>query len=177
MIGTRASLGVGPSTEVLLYVICSPVAKYYSSGAKPISLLCNSKEKIRAWPGGTGDCKFGSNYGPCVEKQIKAAQKGYQQVLWVFEREDDEALITEVGMMNAFFAFQMQDGGESRVSNGKSLRMLTDFFDFDDSQLLNWSLHHSRVSSFPVSLGIRSSPSHVNTNPVSSSSQTSNRLD
>ena len=135
MIGTRASLGVGPSTEVLLYVMyahlfplpkseltretssCSPVAKYYASGAKPISLLCNSKEKIRAWPGGTGDCKFGSNYGPVVEKQIEAAQRGYQQVLWIFEGEKEDALVTEVGMQNAFFAFKLQDGGESSSSN------------------------------------------------------------
>ncbi|GAA5928014.1 uncharacterized protein JCM15063_006058 [Sporobolomyces koalae] len=106
MIGTRASLGVGPSTEVLLFVICSPVAKYYSSGAKPISLLCSSRS-VRAWPGGTGDCKFGSNYGPCVAPQIEAAQQGYQQVLWVFG-EDDEW--TEVGMMNAFVVLRLPDG-------------------------------------------------------------------
>ncbi|GAA6008865.1 hypothetical protein JCM11491_003811 [Sporobolomyces phaffii] len=107
MIGTRASLGVGPSTEVLLYVICSPVAKYYASGAKPISLLCSEKS-IRAWPRGTGDCKFGSNYGPCVAPQIDAAKRGYQQVLWVFGPDDE---LTEVGMMNCFVVFQLADGG------------------------------------------------------------------
>ncbi|GAA6060905.1 hypothetical protein JCM10212_003939 [Sporobolomyces blumeae] len=106
MIGTRASLGVGPSSEVLLFVICSPVAKYYSSGAKPIALLASSKT-VRAWPGGFGDCKFGSNYGPCVSPQIEAAQKGYQQILWVFGPDDE---LTEVGMMNCFVVFRLEDG-------------------------------------------------------------------
>ncbi|GAA5968289.1 hypothetical protein JCM3765_000382 [Sporobolomyces pararoseus] len=120
MIGTRASLGVGPSTEVLLFVICSPVAKYYASGAKPVSLLCSEKS-VRAWPKGTGDCKFGSNYGPCVSSQLEAAQQGYQQVLWIFGEEDE---LTEVGMMNCFVVFQKPDGSvelatpslESRLS-------------------------------------------------------------
>ncbi|GAA5906656.1 hypothetical protein JCM6882_008086 [Rhodosporidiobolus microsporus] len=104
MIGTRASLGVGPSTEILLYVIMSPVAKYYASGAKPVSLLCSSAD-VRAWPGGTGSYKFGSNYGPCVAPQMEAAQQGYQQVLWIYED-----YLTEVGMMNAFCAFSRDDG-------------------------------------------------------------------
>ncbi|GAA5883232.1 hypothetical protein JCM16303_007320 [Sporobolomyces ruberrimus] len=125
MIGTRASLGVGPSTEVLLYVICSPVARYYSSGAKPISLLCSSKS-VRAWPKGTGDCKFGSNYGPCVAPQIEAAQKGYQQVLWVFGEEEE---LTEVGMMNCFPVFKLEDGSielaTPSLENGLSLPGVT----------------------------------------------------
>ncbi|BGP15007.1 hypothetical protein JCM10213_002849 [Rhodosporidiobolus nylandii] len=104
MIGTRASLGVGPSTEVLLYVIMSPVAKYYASGAKPVSLLA-STDDVRAWPGGTGGYKFGANYGPCVAPQMEAAQKGYQQILWLYQDE-----LTEVGMMNAICVFQREDG-------------------------------------------------------------------
>ncbi|GAA6005063.1 hypothetical protein JCM10207_008499 [Rhodosporidiobolus poonsookiae] len=104
MIGTRASLGVGPSTEVLLYVILSPVAKYYASGAKPISLLCSTRD-VRAWPGGTGSFKFGSNYGPAVSAQMEAAKKGYQQVFWLFGDR-----CTEVGMMNALIALQRPDG-------------------------------------------------------------------
>ncbi|GAA5825684.1 hypothetical protein JCM3770_002797 [Rhodotorula araucariae] len=106
MIGTRASLGVGPSTEILLFVIMSPVAKYYASGAKPVSLLASTKD-VRAWPGGSGAFKLGANYGPCVAPQLEAAQQGYQQVLWVLG-EDDE--VTEVGMMNAWGAKKTADG-------------------------------------------------------------------
>lgn len=61
MIGTRASLGVGPSDEILLFVIASPVGPYYASGWKPISLLSSTKD-VRAWPGGTGSHKLGANY-------------------------------------------------------------------------------------------------------------------
>ncbi|GAA5971922.1 hypothetical protein JCM11641_001570 [Rhodosporidiobolus odoratus] len=104
MIGTRAALGVGPSTQILLYVIASPVAKYYSAGAKPVSLLASTTD-VRAWPGGTGSYKFGSNYGPCVAPQMEAAQKGYQQILWCHNDE-----LTEVGMMNALCAFSRPDG-------------------------------------------------------------------
>ncbi|GAA5841192.1 hypothetical protein JCM9279_000572 [Rhodotorula babjevae] len=106
MIGTRASLGVGPSTEILLFVIMSPVAKYYASGAKPVSLLASTKD-VRAWPGGSGAYKLGANYAPCVAPQLEAAQQGYQQVLWVLGEEDE---VTEVGMMNFFGAKQLSDG-------------------------------------------------------------------
>ncbi|GAA6009044.1 uncharacterized protein JCM10292_002463 [Rhodotorula paludigena] len=106
MIGTRASLGVGPSTEVLLFVILSPVAKYYASGAKPVSLLGSTKD-VRAWPKGTGSYKFGLNYGACVQPQLEAAQQGYQQVLWLYG-DDDE--VTEVGMMNFWGAKKGANG-------------------------------------------------------------------
>jgi hypothetical protein len=56
MIGTQAALGVGASTDVLLFVICSPVGPYYKTGFKPVSLLATTKD-VRAWPGGTGGYK------------------------------------------------------------------------------------------------------------------------
>lgn len=58
MIGTQASLGVGPSADVLLFVIMSPVGPYYPTGFKPIKLLATTKD-VRAWPGGTGGFKLG----------------------------------------------------------------------------------------------------------------------
>ena len=57
MIGTQASLGVGASSECLLYVITSPVGPYFPSGFKPIRLMA-STEYVRAWPGGTGGHKL-----------------------------------------------------------------------------------------------------------------------
>ncbi|CEQ40495.1 SPOSA6832_02124 [Sporobolomyces salmonicolor] len=140
MIGTRASLGVGPSTEILLYVICSPVGNYFGKGAKPVSLFA-STQNVRAWPGeqennwvspartstnamvsllsfsplagGTGAYKFGLNYGATTSPQLEAAQAGYQQILWLFG-EDHE--ITEAGTMNAFIAFSQNDGSVTRDS-------------------------------------------------------------
>ena len=34
MIGTQAGLGVGPSSDILLFVICSPVGPYYKTGVR-----------------------------------------------------------------------------------------------------------------------------------------------
>ncbi|KAK4055523.1 branched-chain-amino-acid transaminase bat2 [Microbotryomycetes sp. JL201] len=106
LIGTRASLGVGPSDEVLLFVIMSPVGKYYPTGAKPVSLLASSRD-VRAWPGGCGTYKFGANYAPTVQVQQQAAALGYNQILWLFGPEHE---ITEVGMMNCFVVKRRPDG-------------------------------------------------------------------
>lgn len=108
MIGTQVGLGVGPSTDVMLYVICSPVGPYYKTGFKPVSLLA-STEYVRAWPGGTGAFKLGANYAPGIVPQVKASRDGYQQILWLF---GDEHQLTEVGTMNLFLAIEQDDGSQ-----------------------------------------------------------------
>lgn len=75
----------------------SPVGPYYKSGFKPIRLQ-SENSYVRAWPGGTGNSKVGGNYAPAMKPAAEAAQRGYEQVLWLL---DDE--ITEVGAMNVFF--------------------------------------------------------------------------
>lgn len=55
----QPSLGVDQSAEALLYVIASPVGPYFPTGMKPVSLLADPKY-VRAWPGGSGNCKLGS---------------------------------------------------------------------------------------------------------------------
>ncbi|WFC98618.1 branched-chain-amino-acid transaminase [Malassezia yamatoensis] len=105
LIGTQASLGVGATTEALLFVIMSPVGPYYSSGVKPVALEANP-DRVRAWPGGTGDAKIGANYGPCILPQREAAKKGYQQNLWLF---GDEHYLTEVGTMNLFVVLKLDN--------------------------------------------------------------------
>ena len=52
----QASLGVGPSNRAQMFVVLSPVGPYYPEGFKPVKLMADEKH-IRAWPGGTGDCK------------------------------------------------------------------------------------------------------------------------
>lgn len=54
----QPTLGVKKPRKALLFVILSPVGSYFSTGAKPVSLWADSKY-IRAWRGGTGDCKMG----------------------------------------------------------------------------------------------------------------------
>lgn len=87
----------------------SPVGRYYASGAKPISLQASTKE-VRAWPGGAGAYKFGSNYGPCINPQLKAAAAGFQQILWLLPTASGEEQLLEVGMMNLFVAIKRPAG-------------------------------------------------------------------
>lgn len=112
MIGTTASLGVGVPDRALIYVIASPVGPYYSLGFKPV-LLEATDYAVRAWPGGCGNRKLGANYAPCIKPQLDAANKGYQQNLWLF---GDEGYVTEVGTMNAFFVFETEDGKKELVT-------------------------------------------------------------
>merc|ERR1712008_228896 len=65
MIGTEPTLGIGPSSEVELFVILSPVGPYFSSGFEPVNLLADPNF-VRSWPGGSGYSKMGSNYAPTI---------------------------------------------------------------------------------------------------------------
>ncbi|KAJ7417279.1 Branched-chain-amino-acid aminotransferase [Willisornis vidua] len=107
LIGTEPSLGVKKPTKALLYVILSPVGPYFASGSfNPISLWADPKY-VRAWKGGTGDCKVGGNYGSAIYAQQEALEFGCQQVLWLYG-EDHQ--ITEVGTMNLFLYWINEDG-------------------------------------------------------------------
>ncbi|XP_029456011.1 branched-chain-amino-acid aminotransferase, cytosolic isoform X2 [Rhinatrema bivittatum] len=108
-IGTEPSLGVKKSSKALLYVILSPVGPYFSSGSfNPVSLWANPKF-VRAWKGGTGDCKMGANYGASIFAQYEAVDAGCQQVLWLY---GDDHQITEVGTMNLFLYWMNENGDE-----------------------------------------------------------------
>nr|XP_023672487.1 branched-chain-amino-acid aminotransferase, cytosolic isoform X1 [Paramormyrops kingsleyae] len=107
-IGTESSLGVKKPTSALLFVILSPVGSYFSTGIKPVSLWADTKY-VRAWKGGTGDCKLGGNYGATIYAQYEAADLGCQQVLWLY---GDDLQITEVGTMNIFIYWTNEDGEE-----------------------------------------------------------------
>lgn len=107
MIGIDATLGVSPCEEVLLFVVAGPVGPYFGTGAlKPVSLLADPKY-VRAWPGGSGDRKLGSNYAPTLAVQREANKQGYQQVLWLYGAERE---LTEVGTMNIFVLVKREDG-------------------------------------------------------------------
>lgn len=62
----------------------------------------------RAWPGGVGNRKMGSNYAPTINVQKEAAARGLQQVLWLYG-EDHQ--LTEVGTMNIFMFYVNDQGG------------------------------------------------------------------
>lgn len=106
MIGTQQTLGVGPPRSALLFVIASPVGPYYPTGFKAVSLEATDYA-VRAWPGGVGDKKLGSNYAPCIVPQMAAASRGFHQNLWLFGEEE---YVTEVGTMNLFAAIKDRNG-------------------------------------------------------------------
>lgn len=111
MIGTQATLGVGPPGSALLYVICCPVGPYYPTGFKAVTLEATDYA-IRAWPGGVGDKKLGANYAPCILPQLEAAKRGCHQNLWLF---GDENYVTEVGTMNFFVAIKDKATGQPEL--------------------------------------------------------------
>ena len=76
MIGTEPTLGVAPAGEARLFVLLCPVGPYYSTGFKPVSLLADP-QYVRAWPGGCGFTKMGSNYAPTLWTQVPTVYFGF----------------------------------------------------------------------------------------------------
>lgn len=111
-ISTHPFLGVGAPKNSRLYVILSPVGPYYPTGFKPVSLYADN-QNVRAWPGGVGFTKCGGNYAPTINPQSEAAQKGFQQVLWLYGENDE---VTEVGTMNMFTLWVNEDGEKELVT-------------------------------------------------------------
>lgn len=108
MISTSASLGVHVPKSAKFFVIASPVGPYYKTGFKPVSLFADDLN-IRAWPGGTGSYKLGSNYAGTILPALEAARRGYSQILWLFNGE-----LNEVGTMNVF-VFWINKQGEKEL--------------------------------------------------------------
>ncbi|KAH9518806.1 branched-chain-amino-acid aminotransferase, partial [Bulinus truncatus] len=112
-IGTEPALGVTASNMAKLFVITGPVGPYFPTGLKPVSLLADPKY-VRAWPGGCGGYKMGSNYAPTVAIQSLAVNKfGCQQVLWLY---GDDHQMTEVGTMNLFVYWINESGEEELIT-------------------------------------------------------------
>ncbi|CAF4134665.1 unnamed protein product, partial [Rotaria sordida] len=111
-IGTEPTLGVGASNESLLFVVTGPVGPYFPTGFKPVSLLADTFH-CRAFPGGVGAYKAGSNYGPTIYVNQLAHSKGCQQVLWLYGNKQH---ITEVGTMNVFIYLKNKKGSNELVT-------------------------------------------------------------
>ena len=112
-IGSEPTLGVSSAKESILFVILSPVGSYFKNDQnklEPVTLFADEKV-VRAWPGGCGDNKLGSNYGPTIKIQQNAMQQGCHQVLWLFG-EDQQ--LTEVGTMN-IFVYLINEAGEKEL--------------------------------------------------------------
>ncbi|KAK2712543.1 branched-chain-amino-acid aminotransferase, cytosolic-like [Artemia franciscana] len=111
-IGTEPALGVVSPSSALLFVVLCPVGPYFASGQKPVSLLADPSY-VRAWPGGCGAMKMGSNYAPTIRIQKVAEQSGHQQVLWLY---GDDHQLTEAGTMNIFVFLKNKNGEKELVT-------------------------------------------------------------
>lgn len=102
MIATEAMLSVHPADQYLFYIILSPVGSYYKGGLAPVKIWI-SDFYVRAAEGGTGEAKTGGNYSASLYPAQQAAEKGYDQVLWLDAKE--KRYVEEVGSMNMLFVY------------------------------------------------------------------------
>ena len=109
---TTPWLGLTQCSEAMILVLMSPVGPYFKSGFVPIKLSVDAKY-IRAWPGGTGNIKYGGNYGSTVISQKEAASGGASQSLYVY---DVDEFVTEAGTMNIFFLWTNEEGVKELVT-------------------------------------------------------------
>lgn len=54
--------------SALLFAILSPVSAYYKTGGDGAVSIYADPNVVRAFPGGVGNRKVGSNYGPTIGK-------------------------------------------------------------------------------------------------------------
>jgi branched-chain amino acid aminotransferase len=103
MYASEMFLGVKPSAEYLYVVIASPVGSYFKGGVKPVDVWV-SQDYTRAAPGGTGAAKCGGNYAASLVAQAQAAERGFEQVVFLDALE--RRYIDEMTGMNVFFVYE-----------------------------------------------------------------------
>ncbi|XP_026326515.1 branched-chain-amino-acid aminotransferase, cytosolic [Hyposmocoma kahamanoa] len=112
LIATEPSFGIMAPDTALLFVILSPVSSYYKTGADGAVSIYADPNVVRAFPGGVGNRKVGSNYGPTINTTAMASKLGHHQVLWLFGPDHE---LTEVGAMN-IFAVYVNEQGDKQLS-------------------------------------------------------------
>eukprot|EP01080_Neovahlkampfia_damariscottae_P002251 gene2251-2425_t len=112
MISTTTTLGVAAPSDAKMFIIVSPVGPYFSKGFHPVSLYASEKY-VRAFPGGTGQYKVGSNYAGGIFPQKSVKEKGYDQILWLYGEQN---YVTEVGTMNMFFQIINDEGNNELIT-------------------------------------------------------------
>ncbi|RAI02215.1 branched chain amino acid aminotransferase [Acuticoccus sediminis] len=103
MFGVDADLVPDPASEYLYCVLANPVASYFKSGDKAVTLWV-SDTYTRAAPGGTGAVKCGGNYAAALVAQAEGKRQGCDQV--VFLDAVERRWVEELGGMNVFFVFE-----------------------------------------------------------------------
>lgn len=102
---SESFLGVRAAARYEYIVIASPSGAYFKNGLQPIELWVD-REYHRAGPGGMGDVKTGGNYASSLLPKVRAAQAGYDEVLFLDAATNTN--LDELGGMNVFIV--MADG-------------------------------------------------------------------
>lgn len=97
MFATDPYLGVTPSATYKYMVIIGPVGPYFS---KPLRVKIET-HYTRAAEGGMGYAKAAGNYGSAMLPARKAAEEGFDQLIWTDAKE--HKYIEEMGAANAMF--------------------------------------------------------------------------
>ncbi|MGI4749492.1 MAG: branched-chain amino acid aminotransferase [Janthinobacterium lividum] len=97
MFATEAALGVHPSSTYKFCVLTCPVGPYFSKYLK----VKVETEYSRASDGGFGFAKAAGNYGGSMLPAKKAAEEGFDQIIWTDARE--HAYVEELGAANIIF--------------------------------------------------------------------------
>ncbi len=100
ILATERYLGLKPSSSYTFAIIMSPVGTYHGRGNDPTKIYVET-EHVRSIAGGVGAAKAGGNYARCLKAEVRAARKGFHQVLWLDGQE--KKYVEEVGTMNVFF--------------------------------------------------------------------------
>ncbi|OAQ38497.1 branched chain amino acid aminotransferase [Pedobacter psychrophilus] len=97
MFATDPFLGVAPSTTYKFMVLLGPTGPYFSKNLR----VKIETEYTRAAEGGFGYAKAAGNYGGSLLPAKKAAQQGFDQLIWTDAKSHE--YIEEMGAANAMF--------------------------------------------------------------------------
>ncbi|KAL4893557.1 D-aminoacid aminotransferase-like PLP-dependent enzyme [Aspergillus ambiguus] len=120
MIGMHEGLGPHAPDTAMLFIIATYMPEM---GEQPLRVMASGDGTIRAWPGGFGYAKVGSNYGPALVPALEARRSGYDQVLWLF---GEERWVTECGPSNFFVVWRTREGQLQLVKAPLDDRMILD---------------------------------------------------
>ncbi|NLD99453.1 MAG: branched-chain amino acid aminotransferase [Fibrobacter sp.] len=99
LIGSSAHVGVHPSEEYILLVLCMPVGPYYKNGFFPVKALVQENYD-RAAPKGVGNVKAAGNYAAGMMGDFDGKKKGYPISLYLDSAT--HTCIDEFGTSNFF---------------------------------------------------------------------------
>ncbi|KAK6499295.1 hypothetical protein TWF506_003922 [Arthrobotrys conoides] len=107
VIASGAALGVQKPREATVFIIAVlfPPMEVLNG----MRLLASKEDMgVRAWPGGHGWSKVGANYGPTLQAQGEARERGFDQILWLL---GSEGRVTEAGASNFFVVWKNKTSG------------------------------------------------------------------